>query len=437
MGADGLLRVEELSKEFVKKETPALIRNRWMTTPPRPEWRTKDNKLRETRFLTAHEHTAYWKNVENAQWMIDSVKRANANTLLVSVHNNGRAWVPTTSVLPVQAAVKRVFDAERFDGFAYLAEKCRKEGIVLIPWICFASGACITKDGSFCPDTVLANHPDWAQRNQNGKPARTDTDYGIVCTHRPEYHDLMIKYVLELVRRYPVDGICLDFIRTMQPCFCDYCRAEYHKKTGRDLGVDHQHGMPYPLPYIQWQEAGVSTFVKSLRTAMDQAKPDLKMVCCVGNPPGMRLYNTQGQNSWEWLNQGWVDAICPMLYGGGPDSMINEWRQYGKAVKYPERVWPIACTYWWAKFVPPDYEKRDKLQYPKHWPVPQSPPMQIFSMPVDFLQAEFETMRDKGHIRGYGFFDLDFMADEQLAGIGEKLFPKPAVPYWGKPLLDE
>jgi hypothetical protein len=121
-----------------------------------------------------------------------------------------------------------------------------------------------------------------------------------------------------------------------------------------------------------------------------------------------------------------------MLYDWGPDYKINEWRQYAKAVKYPERVWPTVCTYLWAKYASADDQKKDKLLYPKHWPSPQPPSMQIFSMPIAFIQADYEAVRDKCHIRGYGFFDLDFMADEQLAGIGEKLFPRPAVPYWGE-----
>ena len=47
----------------------------------------------------------------------------------------------------------------------------------------------------------------------------------------PEFRHLMANLIAEVVSRYDVDGINLDYVRAIGLCTSDFCQADYQKRS--------------------------------------------------------------------------------------------------------------------------------------------------------------------------------------------------------------
>lgn len=394
LGPDRILRTEELKKIVAKEESTVTPADKWLETPPRKELRTKDGKLIETRFLTSHEgllndrdHSKRkLKHPDKAKWILDAAKKTNANALILCVQNSGWSFVASEILHP-----KTNLFPKGLDILKDIIEGAHGSGIEVHAWICFSRGGWEPP----VQGQVLKLHPEWAMRDIEGKPNHKWAD-----VHRPGYRALMLEFVLDLARRYDIDGINLDYIRTGVRCYCEECRKEYREKTGRDLVKDAKAG-PFPLPFIEWQEGAVNAFVRSVREGLNEVRPGIKVTAFVGYPPSMRMHSLQGSNGALWLNKGWVDALLPMLYVSSPEGLVFGWQDYALRVNRPDRVWP---TVWLWR-------------------------------PAERMVPLYKAALDKCHVRGYGIFDLDFATDEHVNSLAENtnMFAEPAVPHWGEP----
>jgi uncharacterized lipoprotein YddW (UPF0748 family) len=136
----------------------------------------------------------------------------------------------------------------------------------------------------------------------------------------PEVADHSLKVILDVVRRYDVDGIHLD----------DY----FYPYTEND-----EAGKPIPFPdddtWAAYQKAGgklsradwrrdaVDRFVERLYTGVKKEKKWVQVgispfgIWRPGNPPGMEGFDQFGKlyaDPRKWFREGWVDYLTPQLY---------------------------------------------------------------------------------------------------------------------------
>ncbi|HIJ89806.1 MAG: family 10 glycosylhydrolase [Desulfobulbaceae bacterium] len=165
----------------------------------------------------------------------------------------------------------------------------------------------------------------------------------------PEYRTLFAAVVRELLARYPVAGIHLDFIRYPGPGYgkSDTLAGEFQQLWGLDPRLLPEElnaetvtawleGTQPPADRILttaalfWNEfrAGqVTQLLREVRQAVDQAgapKPILS-VAVFPEPSGAYLEN--GQEWQAWAAEGLVDALYPMTYFGDTDRVDNQLRQ--------------------------------------------------------------------------------------------------------------
>jgi len=412
LGPDCVFRTEQLTKTAERAASKAGSFEDWVGIAPMKEARTREGKLMETRFFGYCHLT---EPQEKLLWYVKAVKKAHMNVIQVAVGGGmGGSYVPT-DILPINKDA-----GTDFDGLAYIVEESHERDLEVHATIgCFFCGARGGPD-AWHETSILKRHPDWAVRDADGN-ITMHRNKALADVHRPEYRRLMVEYLADIAGRYAIDGVTLDGIRTGKPCFCEKCRQEYAKKTGRDLAEDGK-AHPFPLEYIEWHEAAISAFVKALRERLDGVRQGIRITAYVGYPPSIRMMNTQGCNSWDWLNNGWVDALLPMLYGGDPLEMARAWRDYASAVKRPELIWPAMGNYWRAQYVPDDYPRRDQLELVEKG---------LYCMPVEKLTPTYRMYYDRCHVRGIGIWSIRYATDKHVANISEQLFPEPAVPWWG------
>ncbi len=138
-------------------------------------------------------------------------------------------------------------------------------------------------------------------------------------TH-PDVQDHSLRVILDVVRRYDVDGVHLDdyFYPYKEkdaegkeiPFPDDDTWGEYQKRGGK-------------LDRAGWRRDAVDRFVERMYREVKRAKPWVKVgispfgIWRPGNPPGIAGFDQYGElyaDPKRWFNEGWVDYLSPQLY---------------------------------------------------------------------------------------------------------------------------
>ena len=120
-----------------------------------------------------------------------------------------------------------------------------------------------------------------------------------------------------MVRKYPVDGIQLDYIRYpfngkgSEMGFDWLGRQRFESDTGLSLDkLDDDTRQVWQA----WKIAQVNSFVKDISATLRQMKPGLRISAAVYAMPRRQRIGLI-QQEWEtWVANGWVDTLNPMTY---------------------------------------------------------------------------------------------------------------------------
>ncbi len=172
------------------------------------------------------------------------------------------------------------------------------------------------------PGPVLAANPDWANYDHQGKtiPARQTKPF--YDPANPELRQYLLKLYEEIVTRYQVDGVQLDYIRYpfQDP---DAGRSYGYGKAAR-AQFQQLHGVdPVNISPSQrdlWQKwtafrtEQVDSFVTQVTQQLRKKRPDLIFSVAVFPLPEKERIQKLQQN-WEvWAKRGDIDLIVPMTY---------------------------------------------------------------------------------------------------------------------------
>jgi uncharacterized lipoprotein YddW (UPF0748 family) len=147
--------------------------------------------------------------------------------------------------------------------------------------------------------------------------SRSGKEIGWLCPSDPRNLELELNTMVEVARNYDVDGVHFDYIRYpgMQGCYCEGC----HERFERDTGITVED-WPEALfseeleeTWVQWRCDNISRLVEATAREVRAIKPHCKISAAVfRNYPSCR--RAVGQDWVYWIEQGWLDFICPMDY---------------------------------------------------------------------------------------------------------------------------
>lgn len=195
-----------------------------------------------------------------------------------------------------------------YDPLAFAIEQARKRGLELHAWI----------------NPYRASHPDAKSplapnhiRNTHPGIVRKYGDYFWMDPTSETSKSHTLKVVLDIVRRYDVDGIHYDDYFYPYPSYAngadfpdDANWAKYQRTGGR-------------LSRNDWRRAHVNDFVKRLYDAVKHENPKVKVgvspfgIWRPGFPEGidgLDQYDKLYADAKLWLNRGWIDYFSPQLY---------------------------------------------------------------------------------------------------------------------------
>ena len=80
---------------------------------------------------------------------------------------------------------------------------------------------------TFNSEPIARDHPDWIERDADGKPRDTS-----ICLLSPLLEEWMLPHIEEIVTLYDVDSMFFDGTYAHSACTCDACRSKFAAATG-------------------------------------------------------------------------------------------------------------------------------------------------------------------------------------------------------------
>lgn len=224
------------------------------------------------------------------QQTIKRVKAAGFNTYVPCVWNGAESLFDT-ALVPV-APRYRAARRSGYDPLRYLIEFAHAEGIEVHLWFHVVRRA----SNSFSP-ALWAGAPD-----------------GAFNIHAPPFRAFAVQLIADTMTRYDVDGVNLDYIRSIGICTSNECSADYRRQFNRGLAEDwraHQTGTRV-ASLIEWQSAALSKLVFDAAKKIRTIKPNLMI--SVDTVVLDQEREHQGVSVQQWIKQGAVDLVFHMAY---------------------------------------------------------------------------------------------------------------------------
>jgi uncharacterized lipoprotein YddW (UPF0748 family) len=226
-----------------------------------------------------------------------------------------------------------------YDPLALAIELAHQRGMELHAWFNPYRAGHPKSFSPPAPNHISRTHPELV---------RHYGDQTILDPGEPATQERALAVVLDVVKRYDVDGVVLD----------DYFYPYPQKDAaGRDVEFPDdaswkKYGVHSGLNRDDWRRDNVNRFILRLSTAIKAAKPWVQFgispfgIWRPQNPPpikGMDAYQRLFADSRRWLASGWVDYLSPQLYWSIASrdqsfpALLNWWRSQNVRGRH---IWP-------------------------------------------------------------------------------------------------
>ncbi len=258
--------------------------------------------------------------------LLDQMQGLNLNALVFQVRPEGDAvyaspfdpwshWLTGT-----QGQAPEPF----YDPLEFVINQCHQRNIELHAWFNPYRARTSQRVTNVAPHLAVT-HPEFVYPWGNqlwmdpGAPVVQERTYAVI---------------MDVVRRYNVDGIHLDDYFYPYPIAGQSFPDDKTYQTYRDQGGK--------LALADWRRENVNQLIQRLGQGIRSVKPQVKFgispfgIYRPGQPPqirGLDAYDQLYADSLKWLQQGWVDYLAPQLY----------WRIDPPAQSYP------ALLRWWVE----------------------------------------------------------------------------------------
>lgn len=247
------------------------------------------------------------KQKEELRCILDRLQKANINTVLLQTR------IRATTIYPSQYepwdGCLSGFPGKSpgYDALQFAIDECHKRGMEVHAWVVTIP---VGKWNSYGCRLLRKRFPKLIKR--------IDQD-GYMDPEAPQTGSYLADMCREIVQRYDVDGIHLDYIR-------------YPETWKFRIGKDQARG-------------NITRIVEKIHQAVKQEKPWVKMSCSpIGKFDDLSRYWSHGWNAYTkvaqdaqaWLKDGLMDELFPMMYFRGDQffPFAIDWKEhsYGKII---------------------------------------------------------------------------------------------------------
>ncbi len=215
-----------------------------------------------------------------------------------------------------------------YDPLAFAIQQAHQRGLELHAWFNPFRALHPLARSPVAPNHITKTHPEFVREY--------DAEYWL-DPGEPAVRDYVLRVVMDVVRRYDVDGVVCDDYFYPYPARDAFGRGLNYP----DDASWRKYGLPSGLTRDDWRRQNVDQFVQSVSLSIKAAKPWVKFGVSpfgIWRPQlpeikGLDAYASLYADSRLWLAAGWVDYLAPQLY----------WR-----ADAPQQSFPVLLN-WWAQ----------------------------------------------------------------------------------------
>ena len=217
-----------------------------------------------------------------------------------------------------------------YDPLEYAVKEAHKRGLQLQAWFNPFRASHPSEHGKLAPSQIVNTHPQWIIHYDG-------MDW--LDPGEPGARAYSLKVILDVVKRYDIDGIHLDDYFYPYPV---------QDKSGKDIPFpddkeyNHYRNSGGSLDKYAWRRENIDSFIRDLYTRVKAIKPWVLVgispfgIWRPGHPAqikGFDSYNKIACDARLWLQKGWLDYLSPQLY----------WK-----IDQPAQSFPVLLD-WWKK----------------------------------------------------------------------------------------
>ena len=239
--------------------------------------------------------------------ILDQLRQANINTVLIQTRVRATTIFPS-SMEPWDGCLSgKPGTSPGYDALQFTIDECHKRGMQCHAWIVTIP---VGKWNNYGCKQLRKKYP--------GLIVKIG-DEGYMNPEKAETGDYLARFCRDVVRRYDVDGIHLDYIR-----YPETWKLKVTRRQGR------QH---------------ITGIVRKIQQAVKEEKPWVMLSCSpIGKYDDLTRYKSGGwnanttvcQDAQGWLRDGLMDALFPMMYFQGNNyyPFAIDWQEqsYGRLV---------------------------------------------------------------------------------------------------------
>lgn len=256
----------------------------------------------------------HYRYADDIPTIMANCARLGCNTVYWQVRGEGTVAYPS-AVEPWSREFG--FADPGFDPLAIAVQEAHRRGLRIEAWLNVMPGwkGRQPPPAGLRPPHVYHAHPDWFLHDAAGRPQPPGDFYAVLNPCRPEVRGHILRVVDELLARYDLDGIHLDYVRyawdESPGAKQNYPRdlrtlALYSRDTGRQPDAD-------PAAWDAWRANQLTRLVAEIRSAVQRRRPGAALTAAVWRDP-RRGYRDYLQNAVAWVRAGLVEAVLPMAY---------------------------------------------------------------------------------------------------------------------------
>lgn len=286
---------------FPKRE----IRAVWLGTIGGIDWpRTKATNAASTT-----------RQKEELRKLLNQLQEAGINVVVLQTRIRGTVIYPSRYEPWDDCLTGKYGRSPGYDPLQFAVEECHKRGMELHAWlVCIPLGS-TKKQRAYGRESITMRRSNLCQKASSEwfmRPNQQATaDYlGDLCA--------------EIVEKYDVDGISLDYIR--------YPEAQYHFKD-QCTAAQRRENISRIVQRIHERVRPLAAWVKLSSSPIGKYR-DLRRY----SSHGWNCYDAVYQDPQRWLREGWQDWMMPMMYFRGDQfyPFLFDWQE--NSARHPVAV---------------------------------------------------------------------------------------------------
>ena len=266
------------------------IRAVWLTTFRGLDWPTTQIKCEDDIAKQKRELTD----------ILDQLQATQINTVIFQTRVRGNLIYPSDLEVWCESLTGTPGTHPGYDPLAFAIEECHKRGMELHAWMVAVPLGSEEVHKDMGEKSITKRYPHLCKRFRK---------HWYLNPGHPDSQKYLASLVNELITRYDVDGVHLDYIRYPD-----------RPKSFPDASEFKKYGKGKTL--YQWRRDNITRLVRAVYNEVKSVKPWVK----VSSAPlgkyrntsrykaGWNGYNDVYQETQAWMQEGIQDVIFPMLY---------------------------------------------------------------------------------------------------------------------------